>query len=105
MYLSGIVTIVFCGISMARYALSNVSQSAIQINRKIYEALSHTFESLLFIFIGVGFVTFDLAWRRMGLWLFVFAFLIINFARFISITIISAISNKTRSSTSISKKS
>lgn len=68
---SGIVSIIFCGISMARYAIPNLSKSGrkvlIKFNynksiSKIYHSLSFTFENLTFLFIGIGLIGFDLYW-------------------------------------------
>lgn len=61
--MSGIVSIVFCGISMARYVLPNVSDNSKKVNKRLYHTLAYTFENLVFIFMGIGFVSFDLAWQ------------------------------------------
>jgi len=61
--MSGIVSIMFCGIAMARYALPNVSVNGRKVNKRLYSTLSYTFENLVFMFIGIGLVSFDLAWE------------------------------------------
>ena len=53
----------FCGISMARYALPNVSENSAKVNNRLYHTLAYNCENLVFIFLGIGFVCFDLAWK------------------------------------------
>ncbi|EGR30074.1 sodium hydrogen, putative [Ichthyophthirius multifiliis] len=101
--LSGIVSIVFCGIAMVRYALPNVTENNQKVNKRLYNILAYTFENLVFIFIGVGFVCFDLAWKEMGVSLFVCAFLIINLARYINVETVSYFLNKYRTTNIVNK--
>lgn len=61
--MSGIVSIIFCGISMARYALPNLSESGMKLLNKFYHIVAYNFENLVFLFIGIGMVGFDLAWK------------------------------------------
>ena len=56
--LSGIVSIIFCGISMARYALPNLSVNGRKSLLRIYNSLAHAFEDLVFLFIGIGLIGF-----------------------------------------------
>ncbi|EAS03124.2 transporter, monovalent cation:proton antiporter-2 (CPA2) family protein (macronuclear) [Tetrahymena thermophila SB210] len=101
--LSGIVSIMFCGIAMARYALPNVSENSRKVNKKLYNTLAYTFENLVFIFIGIGLVSFDLAWKEMGASLFILGFLIINLARYFNIEIITYMLNRYRTKNKINK--
>lgn len=52
--LSGIVSIMFCGVSTGHYAMENVSFQARENIQEIYHAVASNFESLAFIFIGVA---------------------------------------------------
>ncbi len=52
--LSGIVSIMFCGVAMGHYAMENVSTQAKQNTQEIYHAIASNCESLAFIFIGVS---------------------------------------------------
>lgn len=75
--MSGIVGIMFCGIAMARYALPNLSENGLKVNitknnkiiilfqimKKLYHTLAYNFENIVFIFIGIGFFGFDLAYK------------------------------------------
>lgn len=94
--MSGIVSIMFCGIAMARYALLNVDSSVKKLNKKLYHTLAYSCENLVFLFMGIGLVSFELAWSKAGFWLIFFACLILLFARFINIVSISFILNRTR---------
>lgn len=60
--LSGIVCIMFCGIAMGRYALPNLSSHGHHLMHLFYHGLGYTFESLTFIFIGIVFMTYGLAY-------------------------------------------
>ncbi|KRX09063.1 hypothetical protein PPERSA_01950 [Pseudocohnilembus persalinus] len=94
--MSGIVSIMFCGISMARYALMNVDPQTRRLNKKLYHTLSYSFENLVFLFIGIGFVSFDLAWKECGFTLIFAMFAVIMLSRYINIGLISFILNKNR---------
>lgn len=61
--LSGILSIMACGITMARYALPNITLTGKKINERFYSTLSHNFENLVFLFIGIGIVSFNLYWK------------------------------------------
>ena len=52
--ISGIVSIMFCGIAMAHYAVENITAEARENIKDIYHAVSSNCESLAFIFIGVA---------------------------------------------------
>ncbi|CAD8098143.1 unnamed protein product [Paramecium primaurelia] len=93
---SGIVSIVFCGIVMAKYALPNLSESGKELLNKFYHILSYNFENLVFLFIGIGVVGYDLAWNEMGIVLAISSILIVIVARFINIKIVSFILNRYR---------
>ncbi|EGR28042.1 sodium-hydrogen exchanger nhe1, putative [Ichthyophthirius multifiliis] len=94
--MSGIVSILFCGITMAKYTLPNVSQAGQKINQQIYSNLSYHFSNIVFIFIGIGFVCFDLAWKQTGIFLIAFVLLITNLARFFDVQIVSQMLDKHR---------
>jgi len=94
--MSGIVSIMFCGLTMARYALPNVTENSRKTNKRLYHTLAYTCENLVFILIGIGFVSFDLAWKEMGFSLFILSFIIIMLSRFLNIKIISLVLNHYR---------
>lgn len=100
---SGIVSIIFCGISMARYAIPNLSKSGRKSISKIYHSMSSIFENLTFLFIGIGLIGFDLYWNEMGAGLFLITFFAILFARLANIVSMSFIANWFRSTNKINK--
>jgi len=59
--LSGIVSIMACGISLVRYAYPNVTEISRNSNKKLYHVLAYNSENIVFLFIGIGIVSFDLA--------------------------------------------
>lgn len=75
--MSGIVGIMFCGIAMARYALPNLSENGLKVKalekfinnrfvkimKKLYHTLAYNFENIVFLFIGIGFFGFELAYK------------------------------------------
>lgn len=61
--MSGIVSIMFCGITMAKYTLRNVSANSRKVNNRLYHTFAYNCENIVFIFIGIGVVSFDLAWE------------------------------------------
>ena len=61
--LSGILSIMACGITMARYALPNITSTGKKINERFYHTLAYNFENLVFLFIGIGIVSFNLYWK------------------------------------------
>jgi len=94
--LSGIVTILFCGIAMTKYALPNLSKTGRVLTKKLYQALSSSAEHLVFIFIGIGFFSFKHHWEQLKWAIFFITFCIITSARFGQITIVTMIVNKFR---------
>lgn len=94
--LSGIVTIMFCGISINKYALPNMSESGKKMTHSIYSAAGSTFENLSFMFIGIGFFSFNHDWQNLGVMIFVVSFIAITAARFIQIYLLSWIINRFR---------
>lgn len=58
--------------------------------------MAYNFENLVFLFIGIGIVGFDLAWKEMGVGLGIGALLIVMLARFGNISGISYLLNCSR---------
>ena len=61
--MSGIVSIIFCGISMARYAIPNLGPDGKKLIQSFYHSLAYNFENSIFLLIGIGFVGFNLPWN------------------------------------------
>ena len=58
--LSGIVSILFCGIYMARYTYPNLSTPTRSMVSKAYTAVAHAAETIVFLFLGMGLFSFNL---------------------------------------------
>lgn len=60
MGLSGIVVIIFCGGTMAQYALPNMSHKAEHLTHQAYNTVAGNSENMIFLFIGIGVFGFNL---------------------------------------------
>lgn len=83
--MSGIVSILFCGIFMARYTYPNLSNMTKEMVAKAYNVVAHSAEVLVFIFLGMGVFSFNLPYAKMGVGLFILTFLFINFGRAVNV--------------------
>lgn len=61
--MNGTVSILFCGIFMARYTTPNLSTNTQLMIRKCYSVISYAAETLVFIFLGMGLFSFNLAFK------------------------------------------
>ncbi|KAI9144793.1 Sodium/hydrogen exchanger family-domain-containing protein [Paraphysoderma sedebokerense] len=57
-YLSGIVSILFCGIAMAHYLYDNLSDHAQRSTKEIVRVMAYICETILFIYLGLGVAAF-----------------------------------------------
>mmetsp|Transcript_7994 Transcript_7994/g.15719 ORF Transcript_7994/g.15719 Transcript_7994/m.15719 type:complete len:510 (+) Transcript_7994:1974-3503(+) len=64
--MSGIVSALFCGIFMARYAQPNLSDMSRAMVGRAYSVVAHASETLVFIFLGIGLFSFDLPFKKTG---------------------------------------
>lgn len=69
-----------------------------------YHALGYCFESLTFIFIGIVFVVYGIAWDMLTVRLFIAVSFILVFARFVNVAVITLISNQYRNKNRLSFK-
>jgi len=105
MEMSGIVSILFCGIVVAKYCRDNLSPEARTASTLGYKSLAHAAETIVFIFLGFSPWIFDVRWGTMGLMLPIWAFLIIKFGRFVNVGGVTLLINKFRNKTKIDKTS
>lgn len=94
--LSGIVSILFCGIIMARYTVPNLSDLSRAVVGKAYSVCAHAAEILVFIFLGLGLFSFDLSFSKLGVGLFIATFLATLIARGCNVLTCSAVLNRFR---------
>jgi NhaP-type Na+/H+ or K+/H+ antiporter len=93
---SGIVAILFCGISLSRYGSINLNKRAFKLVKNLASTISEIFESVAFLIIGVA--AFGLSYRlqSIGFAALGYNFIILLVARFINISVISLIINLSR---------
>ena len=96
LHLSGIVSILFCGIAMARYTYPNLSEISRLSVGKAYSAVAEAFEVLVFIFLGMGLFSFSLPYSKMGAGLFLMACFFILLVRAFMVPLFSALLNPWR---------
>lgn len=69
-----------------------------------YETIAYSAETLVFVFLGICVFAFDHPSKKVGAGAIVLTILILNFARFCNIAIVTCLVNRTRSSTKIGRK-
>jgi len=82
-YMSGIVTILFCGIGMAVFVRPNISQHSRDFSTQLAKALAHIFETYVFVYLGLSLFTIEQVWDTAVM--SVYAMVICLFARLLNI--------------------
>jgi sodium/hydrogen exchanger 8 len=91
--LSGIVSILFSGMIMAKYTYPNLSESGKETVGHAYETVAHASETLIFVFVGMGLFSFNLPFEGMGWALFFWMIFSVLLARGANILINTSILN------------
>lgn len=102
--LSGIVAILFNGIAHSAYTkpyLRSFSKIAI---KGIYEMIAHMFETLAYIFLGLGFSSFKELFGLINIWMIVLLTIVVLIARAVNIIVCSYLCNLSRSTNKLEKK-
>lgn len=102
--LSGIVAILTNGIFLNMYAIPNISRGSRKVLKIAYETIAYSAETLVFVFLGIGVCAFDHPTHKVGGGAIVLTILILNFARFCNIAVVSWLVNRTRTTTAIDWK-
>ena len=95
MELSGIVTILFCGIFQSHYNYSNLSPQTQEISKKFTELLSFLAENFIFTYLGVS--MFIYPQHRWSISIILFSFVAIIIGRLLNIYPLSFLLNLNRS--------
>lgn len=92
--LSGIMSVFCNGIFLAHYASPNLNAHSWTIMRNIYGMTSHISETTVFLFIGISLSAFNHPYLKMGVWLFLGGFVIVNIVSwFLNVAAIFKLSN------------
>eukprot|EP00906_Rhabdomonas_costata_P022818 RCo032870 len=70
--LSGIVSIMFCGIGMAHYTYNNLSTEGQALSRQFFKILAQLAESFVFVYLGMAMFLYKQSWSSVPLILFAF---------------------------------
>lgn len=102
--LSGIVSILTNGIVLKIYANPNISLGAKKVLSLGYETIAYTFETIVFLFLGIGLTAFNHPFKQMGWGLLLTTILNLNIARLINVGICSWLANRSRTTHRITAK-
>ena len=94
--LSGIVALLTNGAFLNNFSTPNASQRTRRLMKTTVKSLAHLSDTIVFLFLGIGLVAFNHPWDSMGAGTILFAILNLNVARFLNITIVSFLINRTR---------
>ena len=97
--LSGIVAILTNGIFLNQYCTPNITRASKKVIKIAIETLAYSAETMVFLFLGVGVFAFDHPYEQMGIGTFVLAMINLNLARFLNISIVTWLVNRSRSDT------
>ncbi|RKP11860.1 Cation/H+ exchanger, partial [Piptocephalis cylindrospora] len=90
-HLSGIVSLLFCGMTLKHYAYDNLSRQSKRTTKYMFQVLAHLSENFIFIYLGLTLFT---ATDNKYLFFFIFStFIIITVARYASVFPLSALIN------------
>jgi len=91
-HMSGIVTILFCGIAMSIFVRPNISPHVRDLSKHVAKCLAHVFETYVFVYLGLALFTLPQVWDTAII--SVYAIVICLFARVCNIYPLSWLVNK-----------
>lgn len=94
--LSGIVAILTNGIVLNYYATPNISNASSKVIKIAVDTVAYVTETMVFLFLGIGFVAFEHPYKEMGFGTILMALVNLNLARLINIGIVTFFVNKSR---------
>ena len=102
--LSGIVAILVNGIFLNYYATPNISSSSQRVIKIGYETIAYAAETMVFLFLGFGLFAFSHPYAETGASTIIVTIVNLNIARFVNVSVVSWLVNKSRSTTKLNKK-
>ena len=91
--LSGIVSVLFNGIFLSQYCMPNVESVHKHLLGHVYHAIAYSFETLVFVFLGMGLFAFKHPFSIIGWTGIIFPIILFNVARFLNVVIVSCLIN------------
>ncbi|KAF9429452.1 monovalent cation:H+ antiporter, CPA1 (nhx1) [Entomortierella beljakovae] len=92
-HLSGIVSLLFCGITLKHYAYESMSQSSKRTTKSLFQVLAQLSENFIFIYLGLTlFTETDLDYKPMFI---LFTFIFICISRYSAVFPLSSLINMT----------
>ena len=101
--LSGIVAILFNGIAHSTYTKPYLRKFSKIAVKAIYETIAWLFETLAYIFLGLGFSSFSELFKFLSFSMIIYLSLVVLFARAVNIYVCSYLCNKSRTTNYINK--
>lgn len=102
--LSGIVSILTNGVVLKIYANPNISKKSKKVLKLGYETFAYVFETIVFLFLGIGLTAFNHPFKKMGWGLCITTIVNLNVARAINVLICSWLANRSRTNNRIHGK-
>jgi sodium/hydrogen exchanger 8 len=102
--LSGIVAILTNGVVLQIYANPNIAESSKKILKMIWGTLASIFETMVFLFLGIGLTAFNHPYSQMGWGLILTTIINLNLARGINVLLVSLCANRSRAKNRIGCK-
>lgn len=91
--LSGIVSVLFCGLILSQYAAEMLSYKTRQVLKMIYQSVAYVCESCVFIFLGMSAAEYYAAYAKAGTVLILGNIAIVLIARYYNVGICSFLCN------------
>ena len=102
--LSAIVCILFNGLAQSTYTKPNLSEFSRITIKQTYQVMTHAFETLVFIYVGIGFFSFSHLYSKVDPWAVVIFIGVTLIARVFNIVLMSALVNIPRLSNIVNGK-
>lgn len=86
--LSGIISVLFCGLTMGQYMVGNLSEKTRLYTKEMFEVLSTLTETIIFAYLGFSLFSFAQTWDVALIFVTLFNLLISRFAQVLPLTLL-----------------